>query len=478
MLTPRASPLSRNDQHPANRNLKPSSAAGERKLPGGASRQSIAHGKALAWLCATVFLLTAAPRAGINIGPIPIYVIDFLLLGTYLRAIALPPSIRRHRPFGGFIVAILVFVVISEAAGMVYSGRPQDPIYTLIRTLLAISIYYSASNIVRDESSILAVAKAALLGLIISATLMIATSLPFTRGLATAYVFSLSFLEPAAESVLESYADTADPERGRSLVGVSILTGAFLNSTWPLVALLFQSIKTASMWKKLAAVGLTLAPFGVVMSYSRGAIMGLLLVVATAVFFGSQGTRKGIIAAALIAVITFTFVGWDSEYFFFERIEQRTQAMIENPYEDEREYARILAYTEPFVHVQAHPQFILFGAGNGIKRWGESLPLHSMFGKAYIAYGLIAAILYHLLVFSAFAFLFRALNTLHKRAPITRTFAQALLASMMGILPWLAFGHAAISAPRGATLFFLLIGLIAAIRTIEAHGASSVKRAA
>lgn len=420
----------------------------------------------LPWLGVTVFLLTAAPRAGIKLGPIPVYVIDFLLLVTYVLATQARPASSDRLPFRGFVLTIAILAVASELVGAAQSARPQDSIYLIIRTLLAISIFFSASRLIRSEADALFVIKASLLGLIISASLMIATSLPFTRPIAT-HVFAISFLEPAAERTVEKYEDIGDPMRGRSLIGVSILTGAFLNSLWPLISLLLHRKTAGSLWNKLALTGLIIAPFGIVMSYSRGAILGLLMVVGGTLFFGSGSSRRAIIAACLVTLGVFSFVGWDSDHFFFERIESRTEAIFDDPMQDDREYARIYAYTLPFQHLQQNLHFLVLGEGNGIQRSGISFPLHSLFGKAYASYGLIAAMTYHLLVLAGFVYLLRQMNAHSTGAGFPRLLAQALFASMLGIVPWLAFGHAVVSAPRGATLFFLLFGLAASLRNIH-----------
>jgi hypothetical protein len=415
------------------------------------------------WLGITVFLLTAAPRAGVKLGPIPVYVIDFFLLATYVVATQARPASKGRTPFRGFVLAIAILAVASELIGAAQSPRPQDSIYLIIRTLLAISIFFSASRLIRSEADALFVIKASLLGLLISASLMIATSLPFTRSIAS-HVFAISFLEPAAERTVERYEETGDPMRGRSLVGVSILTGAFLNSLWPLISLLFHRKATGQFWSRLALTGLIIAPFGIVMSYSRGAILGLFMVVGGTLLFGSGASRRAIIAACLVAIGVFSLVGWDSDYFFFERIERRTEAIFDDPMQDDREYARIYAYLLPFQHLQENPQFLIFGEGNGIQRSGVSFPLHSLFGKAYASYGLVSAISYHILVLAGFIYLLRQMNAHNAGAGFPRLLAQALFAALLGIVPWLAFGHAVVSTPRGATLFFLLFGLVASLR--------------
>jgi hypothetical protein len=261
--------------------------------------------------------------------------------------------------------------------------------------------------------------------------------------------------------------------RGRSLVGVSILSGAFLNVCWPMAAMLYQwHQKIPIVWKKAALMSMSLVPIGIVMSYSRGAILGLIFVVAGILLSGANQARRGIIIGSLSALVLFSAVGWDSEVFFFERLETRTKAMIENPYEDERETARIYAYVDPFEHLRTNPEFLVFGRGQTYRSYG--IADHAVFAKAYVAYGMIAAFLYMLLIIRALTFLWGRSRKQKKGDPFTNRFAQTLLASQLGMVPWIMLGHAAVSAPRGAMLLFLTLGLAASLRNFDIKSKASI----
>ena len=302
---------------------------------------------------------------------------------------------------------------------------------------------------------------------------MISSSLPGLRGVVASTIFSIPYLEPAAASTVAYYTQFLDQAaRGRSLVGVSILSGAFINMFWPLIALLVRWPTTSIRWKNGALICSVLAPFGIVMSYSRGAILGSILVLVGLGLFGSGRTRTVVLVSALGALLVFNQVGWESSSFRFERVAERTQAMFTDPYSDAREAERIFAYSEPFSHVLDNPQFLLMGEGTSIGKTGytgeqASQANHAVFAQAYYSYGMLAAIAYVLLLLSAFYYLVRQI-TRRRPYPLTSTlFYQALFASLLGMLPWFAFGHAAVSTPRGAMVFFLLMGLIASLKQVE-----------
>ena len=82
------------------------------------------------------------------------------------------------------------------------------------------------------------------------------------------------------------------------------------------------------------------------MTYSRGAILALILVILGFVLFQKGKTRAIVLSIASILIIIFSSIGLDSNYFFFERIENRTLAALDNPYEDDRESEKnIFLYT-------------------------------------------------------------------------------------------------------------------------------------
>ncbi len=431
------------------------------------------YSTALLLLCAVVLVLTGMPRMGFKLGSMPLYIIDILIVLTIVKAPSSPPTALIPLPFKRYIVAILVFATVSEIAAIFYSGDPIRPLYTLIRTYLAASLFFLSNRIIRTPQDLIAVAKAAIIGIGITAVLMILSSLPYSSSVVANNIFSISFLEPAAESVLQHYESISDlSTRGKSLVGVSILSGAFINTFWPLIALFVRLKATAiKKWRSLALGVTMLAPFGIVASYSRGAILGLFLVVGGSLFFGSSKTRRGIIVAVVGAFAVFSFVGWDSDLFYFERVVTRTTAAITNPYEDVRETERIYAYSEPFEHLWENPHFLLVGEGvsitkTGIRTHQDGKATHAVFAKAYYSYGFVASVVYIALLISGFRYLLRQLRRKHREQLLSPLVYQALFAGLLGMLPWFVFGHAAVSQPRGAMLFFLYFGLIASIRNI------------
>jgi hypothetical protein len=166
-----------------------------------------------------------------------------------------------------------------------------------------------------------------------------------------------------------------------------------------------------------------------------------------------------------MGILIFSFVGWESDLFMFWSIENRTIQMIEDPTEKETDRERLFAYTEPWEYVWENPRYLYFGRGLGAEKVNNEIKTenknenranHAVFAQAFYSYGLIAAVLYMLLFYSALKKTFDFC-----RSPSPNTFSKTLLPGLLGLLPWFMLGHAAVSMPRGAMLFFFLMGLVA-----------------
>jgi len=217
---------------------------------------------------------------------------------------------------------------------------------------------------------------------------------------------------------------------------------------------------------------LVLAPIGVIMTYSRGAILALILVVIGIVIFQKGNYRFLIIGLLVSGYIGFSFIGFDSDLFMFDRITQRTTAALENPYEDERESERIDAYTQPFEHLLKNPLYLFLGEGFGRAKVSGTPDLsgginradHAVFAKAYYAYGLITSLSIVFLFFLLANYTFKLIRKTPNNNLFSAKLTRLLFVLLMGFSSWFSFGHAAVSNPRGTMLMFFVFGLVASQR--------------
>jgi hypothetical protein len=424
-------------------------------------RKQANHKRALGFLALTAFLLMADPLMNIYIGPVPIYIIDFLIFLTWISASQVSSS--RRYPLRGFVVFIMLAMLASELIAGLQLGTLVQPVYLIARTLLAISLFFSVPKIVQSKDDLFTLMKAALPGALISAMLMVASSLPPTQGIA-ARIFSIHLLMPSAEDVAAAYGFASIAMRGESLIGVSILSAAFLNTIWPMLFLLRADDRLGARWRLLLLFAIVLMPLGVIFSYSRGAIAGLAMIVVSVFLLGSSKIRGPIIIGVAAVVLILSWVGFGSQYFLFDWLQTKAQYQLANPTTSEDVTARTGAYIDPFLNITENPSFILFGEGFARLKIDGATSVagnsHAVFGAAAFGYGMLAAFAYVGLLLDAFLITWR--HAWGAKDEFLRIFARALLAGLFSFASWFILGPAAVSEPRGAELLFLVFGLVAA----------------
>ncbi|WP_282154045.1 O-antigen ligase family protein [Ruegeria atlantica] len=432
------------------------------------------HPNGMIAMAVFVFMLTAVPKLNIRVGPVPLYIIDIIIVFVIYYAGRRPGFGVGGRPFQWIILALFSFTMIGEFVGFIYTGSIFEHVYQAVRMTLAFLVFYATGQLVRTSEDLELVIKAAALGVIVTASMMILTSLPQTRGFVAVFVLDNTFLDPAGRQVAASYLNSGDTGvRGRTLVGVSILGASFINLSWPLAAILYSWPNPIGRWRTVAMVACFLAPMGVLMSYSRGPILGAILIVLFTVLLGLKRVRKGVLRPVGFGILLVMLVGVNSQVFFFDRLTNRSAAIFDNPLEDERESERLLSYVEPFEHVLEHPSFFLAGQGIAILKSNAVVPEvagkanHALFAVSYYANGMAAAVLHMCLLGSAFFYVLRHVKG--RRSGIGQYFSQALLASVVGIAPWAIFGHAMVSQPRGAMMFYFILGLLTSLRHFPVH---------
>jgi hypothetical protein len=409
------------------------------------------------------------PKVNIKIGALPLYAIDFFIFMTFIsaRRLTSPPYLAPNRRLIQFI---LFFIILSELYAGLLMGTLIKPIYVIIRMTLAGSLFFSVFQIIRDRSSVITIFKAGLLGSFITSALLIGSSLPFSRGLIESTVFSIPLLNPANEGVERVISDYTSATRGASLIGVSILSGAFLNTTWPFLLLIANQKQGISQrWQNGLRIIGVLIPFAIVMTYSRGAVLALFVVFFGVLLFYEGRARSLMVSIVAIAIIVFSTVGWSSEYFFFSRLINRTQIALTNPYEDERETERLYAYTEPWEHLAKNPLFAVIGygfarakvQGDGLND-GANAATHAVFAAAYYAYGMLTSLALVFLLIRMLLYTWHKVRKIPNSYGFSYHYSRAAFAALLGFIPWFMLGHAAVSQPRGAMLMFLMYGLVAA----------------
>ena len=453
----------------------------------------------LLWLGLFIFLLTALQKFRINIGPMPLYFAEALLAVLLFKTsryekLHWPKSSRRILFLAKFF---FICVILGEISGAISSNYILPAGYQIARYGLGISLLFVLPRLVKTQQHFQVVLKALVVGMLITGSLSLFSSLPPTRPLAK---YAFSKLNPTGDRGLVKKGELRGEEtaiRGTSLVGPATVTGGYLCALWPLGLLAYRRIDSNKKWKRLALLACIITPIGALATYSRMAWLGVFLIIGLIGLFGFSGSRRMIIIFGVLLTIIVSQVGIYSRFFFIDRIERRTAATIDNPMEAEGE--RFLSFIHPFKHLIKNPSWLLAGSGSAAskmrerrraqlsakrvsinllpsRRFESSTPYyahHSAFATAYYYYGLPGAISHVFLVLLTLALILQNLRYSKRNQPEERLTWQALFAVWFGMLPWLLFGHAATSTARGSMFFFFILAIILTCEQLRLKSESS-----
>lgn len=419
-------------------------------------------------LAVLAFLIFGMPRLNVRVGPIPLYIIDVVAIYILYSFNKRVRSGIRY-PYRGIMGVVFVLIIASEFMALVYGGGALDTVYLALRWSLAIGVFFAIPSLLNTQEDVAIVLKAITLGGLITAVLMIMTSLPMTRALVATTVFQISSFEPAVSATnryLNTFED-AGGVRGRSLVGVSILSSTYVAIAWPLVAFLRTGpFRLNAFWDIASLTFIFVAPLAVVMSYSRQAALAAILVFLGVIILPAGKLRRGIVRPVVLSVTLVAVVGVGSSVFFFDRYVNRVSAMIEAPLDDAREYDRLLSYVEPFSHASQNPMFLILGEGTAMYRTNFSeqsgKPNHSLMGAGYFAHGLISTLLLWFLIFGFYSFA----NWHRKNAALhyLKEWPRAVFLAFLPVLCIAAFSPGLGNHPKVMYAFIFVLALISALR--------------
>ena len=105
------------------------------------------HTYALKLLCIAVLLLFTAPKIRVEVGPIPIYLIDLFIFLTFYHARKLP-NVSNRIPNKGQVSFILFMILMNEFLNGLRIGTLIQPIYLMLRMSLAVSLFFTLPKII------------------------------------------------------------------------------------------------------------------------------------------------------------------------------------------------------------------------------------------------------------------------------------------------------------------------------------------
>lgn len=416
-------------------------------------------------LFAVCFLLSGVPKIRVVFGA-PLYFVDAFIALLFVLAIQ-AKSPRYMNPAGVIAITALaywLFILMGELRGAAVYSSFIDSVYMLIRFTLAVSLVFSLPRLISSEYALSFVVKGLVVGLVLSGLLAIFYSLPFTRSFAVA-VFSISFINPV--EVRQYILEIEESLRGQTLIGTSTFSSGVMAVLWPLLYMGEALFKSSIRWLWLGRFAMVIAPLGILATYGRTAWLSVVLVLCSALLWGSKTKRVLVIFWVLtVGFIAAQLGGVGSDLLMLDRLVKKTEVVLEGEIQGESERERFMAYVEPFYHVMEYPSFFLTGTGAAQRKFGGNeykegdTASHAVPAMAYYAYGIGGSICQFIFMFAVFRLCFKRMNHSRIAMPSLVWMWRSLLGAWCGLLPWWAFAHGPVSQPRGAMVLFLFLSLV------------------
>jgi hypothetical protein len=422
------------------------------------------------------FLLSGMSRLNLNFG-FPLYATDLVILFLVLKSFGKEKVIwigHTHQIIR-LLTAYFCLTILGELHGALVYGKTLESAYMLLRVCLAIAITFVIPKQIQSLDSLKLLLKGVLLGLILTASLSVCFSFPFTRELIEP-IFSIKMIVPNSDQIVNvsnTYYEAVynGSYRGLTLLGASTTSAGVMATLWPLTIMGLYLFRSDNLWRKICIIAIVIIPLGILSTYGRFAWTSVVLVTFSFLLWNSIKGRATLALVLLCVSLLIVKVGADSiseNLPLVNRIVAKTQVITESPTLRESEAERFLAYTEPFSHVMRHPSFFFIGSGIAQRRWGGNVfeeattASHAVPGMAYYAYGFGGTFCQVGIMLTTFRLIYSRLKQSKRNFPGLSWIWRVLLASWCGLLPWWCFGHGIVTEPRCAMVFFFFIGVILA----------------
>jgi len=419
----------------------------------------------LPFLFLIAFFLSGMPKVRVVFGA-PLYFIDACIVFVLLFSLQ-ARSARFMNPAAVLVLAACTywfFILLGELRGAAVYGTLVDSIYMLARFTLAVSLVYSLPRLVNSEYALSFVVKGLTVGLLLSGLLAIAYSLPFTRSFALS-IFSISLINPV--EIRGYILDIEESLRGQTLIGTSTFSSGVMALLWPLLYMGETLFKSSVRWLWLGRIAMVIAPLGILATYGRTAWLSVVLVLCSALLWGSKTKRVLVIFWVLtVGFIAAQLGGVGSDLLMLDRLVNKTEIVLEGQVQGESERERFMAYVEPFHHLMEYPSFLFSGTGAAQRKFGGNYyregdtASHAVPAMAYYAYGFIGSVCQFVFMFVTFRLCYKRMTHARKAMPSLLWMWRSLLGAWCGLLPWWLFAHGPVSQPRGAMAFFLFLSLV------------------
>jgi hypothetical protein len=437
-------------------------------------------------------MLTTYPVARVVApGNLPIYLTDIIAFILLISLLLQSDQRREDWPYIRLLLTLLIFfglpvTFFSFIHEVAMTGIWRETTYMLVRTVLSVSPFYLLYRLVRAERELHMLVWCLVIGITITAALSILNSILPPSSPTLQLIDTLSPAQLAETS--EKYIETGKPVRSRALIGSPVPTGNAILLFFPLAYGLDISDRfKSSRWMLWAAILVNI--MGVLATYSRGAILGLGLILLTLIVLRSSTRRYTLIFVILFSLV---LLQWAEARGMFqaEFIEKKLTGAINDPTASRNDLARISAYQDMPDFLLSHPAWLVVGRGfatydltyRQLLSGSSTIDYintenHSLLVSTFYNRGLVGMLVLIFIWFVSFSLLTKKWSALkfQSRDPVSYDWLKvSLMAGLVGMIPAWLFDHSFATITHMQTMLFTFWGLvIVAIRFKVMEAASS-----
>lgn len=239
---------------------------------------------------AALALMSVAPIARVELGPVPLYLMDGLL-ATALVAVALRGGTTALGPVRLLVLAYLVAWLPAWLFEVLALNRPLEPTYGLLRHGLAVLSVFVGAYLVRERSRLEAALGVIARGVSVTCALTVLQVVPGTSGAVR------QFLTQAAPAFAEA-GYRVYPQRAFALFTAPTTLAGFLAVIAPL--LVASATYLQGRRRVVVVVALALLGPALVATYSRAWVAGAAASLVVMAISAPRLFRNALVAAAVV----------------------------------------------------------------------------------------------------------------------------------------------------------------------------------
>ncbi|MCS4101399.1 hypothetical protein GGP69_001353 [Salinibacter ruber] len=336
--------------------------------------------------------------------------------------------------------------------------------YVLLRYSVILSFGFYLPFVIDSYEKYLSLLKVLVAGSLVLGIVAILYSLPWTGSIVRSGLFQNDVLYQPREWVGNSVISEVQSYRATSLAGSPNVVACYSTVLWPISYFVYRSAASSKVWRIVSLASVLLLPISAVLTFSRSALLSLLLIV---IVFLLKSIQRKSIGPVLLLIFSLSMIYYvaPEKYLASNRLYDATTRLLEGRAK-QTDISRIESHTEPFSFVSENYSWFFAGTGLGARKMRNNMTypgpkdalnwqyMHSFLGAGTHQIGLMPTFAILTLIFYCLVkYSVNYIKTRDQGWGLT----TIVTTSVLCILVFFAVEHFFISFPR--SMLFLMLTL-------------------